>query len=57
MLGIPLDQREHDGSIGMLTPEVVHYGLAEQVIEARQSVLDPAYKVELPPHTLQLKEA
>jgi hypothetical protein len=37
--------------------EVVHYGLAEQVIEARQSVLDPAYKVELPPHTLQLKEA
>lgn len=53
MLRIPLDQREHDGSIGLLTPEVVHYGLAEQVIEARQNVLDPAYKVEPPYLTIQ----
>ena len=32
----------HHSAIGMLTPEMVHYGRAQQVIEARQRVLDDA---------------
>ena len=31
---------EYEGGIAMLTPETVHYGREEQVLRARQSVLD-----------------
>ena len=33
----------HHSGIGLLTPETVHYGRAQQVIEARQRVLDTAH--------------
>lgn len=33
----------HHSGIGLLTPEMVHYGRAPQVIEARQRVLDTAH--------------
>jgi len=35
-------EHRHTG-IGLLTPEMVHYGLAERVIEGRQKTLDQAY--------------
>src|SRR5256714_7166313 len=35
------DQHRHSG-IGMLTPAMVHYGQAEEIIQKRQSVLDAA---------------
>ena len=35
-------EHRHSG-IGMMTPEMVHYGLAEQVRTERQCVLDAAY--------------
>ena len=35
----------HHSSIGLLTPETVHYGLAPQVIAERQRVLDQAYQL------------
>jgi len=35
-------EHRHTG-IGLLTPETVHYGLAEGVIEGRQKALDQAY--------------
>lgn len=34
----------HHSSLAYLTPEVVHYGLAGQVLASRQSVLDEAYQ-------------
>ena len=34
----------HHSSLAYLTPEVVHYGLAGQVLANRQSVLDEAYQ-------------
>lgn len=36
-------EHRHSG-IGMLTPEMVHYGLAEDVIECRRKVLEAAYR-------------
>ena len=36
-------EHRHSG-IGMLTPEVVHYGFAEDVIESRRKVLEAAYR-------------
>ena len=36
-------EHRHSG-IGMLTPEVVHYGLAKDVIESRRAVLELAYR-------------
>lgn len=37
------NQRHRHCGIGLLTPEVVHYGLAQQVTEQRQHVLRAAY--------------
>ena len=37
------NQRHRHSGIGLLTPETVHYGLAEQVIEERQDVLVQAF--------------
>jgi putative transposase len=38
--------REHyHTGIGLLTPHVVHYGLAEKVMEARRNVLSEAYRL------------
>ena len=36
------DEHRHSG-LGLLSPAVVHYGLAPQAIERRRSVLDAAY--------------
>lgn len=36
-------EHRHSG-IGMLTPEMVHYGLAEDVIESRRKILEIAYR-------------
>ena len=33
----------HHSGIGLLTPEMLHYGMAAEVIEQRQKVLDQAY--------------
>ncbi len=33
----------HHGGIALLTPEMLHYGMAVEVIEQRQKVLDAAY--------------
>jgi len=38
------DHHRHSG-IGMMTPAMVHYGLASAVRESRQSVLDAAYRL------------
>jgi putative transposase len=38
------DDHRHSG-IGMMTPAMVHYGLASEVRENRQSVLDAAYQL------------
>jgi putative transposase len=38
------DDHRHSG-IGMMTPAMVHYGLASEVRENRQSVLDDAYRL------------
>jgi putative transposase len=37
------NQQHHHSGIALLTPEVVHYGLAEQTIAARQATLSTAY--------------
>lgn len=37
-------EHRHSG-IGMLTPEVLHYGLAKDVVEARKKVLEAAFEV------------
>lgn len=55
--------QHHHSGIGFLTPEVVHYGRAPQVIEARQGVLSLAYQshperfVRRAPMAPQLPEA
>jgi putative transposase len=38
------NNEHHHSGIGLLTPESVHYGLAPQMIAARQQVLDLAYQ-------------
>jgi putative transposase len=38
------NQQHHHTGIGLMTPEVVHYGRAAEVIEARQQVLMRAYQ-------------
>ena len=38
------DDHRHSG-IGMMTPAMVHYGLASEVRQNRQSVLDAAYRL------------
>jgi hypothetical protein len=35
--------RDHHSGIALLTPEVLHYGRAEEVIRQRQQVLNQAY--------------
>jgi putative transposase len=53
----------HHSGIGLLTPETVHYGRAQQAIEARQRVLDTAHTrhpdrfVRKPPVAPALPEA
>ena len=37
------NQDHHHSGIALLTPEMLHYGRAEEVIEQRQKVLDQAY--------------
>ena len=37
------NQDHHHSGIALLTPEMLHYGRAGQVIEQRQKVLDEAY--------------
>jgi putative transposase len=37
------NQEHHHSGIGMLTPEMVHYGLAQEVMDARRQVLMAAY--------------
>ena len=37
------NQQHHHSGIALLTPEMLHYGMAEVVIEQRQRVLDTAY--------------
>ena len=37
------NQEHHHSGIAMLTPEMLHYGMAEEVIGQRQQVLDAAY--------------
>jgi putative transposase len=55
--------QHHHGGIGFLTPQVVHYGHAPQVIAARQEVLNLAHQkhpqrfVRNPPHAPELPEA
>jgi putative transposase len=36
--------QHHHGGLGLLTPETVHYGRAEQAITARQQILRAAYE-------------
>lgn len=38
------DRQHHHCGIGLMTPETVHYGLAEQVTLARHQVLEEAYR-------------
>jgi hypothetical protein len=38
------NREHHHSGIALLTPEMLHYGLAGIVIEQRQQVLDAAYK-------------
>lgn len=53
----------HHTGIGLLTPEVVHYGRAEEVIRARHEVLLAAYEahperfMRKPPKPPRLPEA
>jgi putative transposase len=37
------NQEHHHSGIALLTPEMLHYGMAEEVIGQRQKVLDAAY--------------
>lgn len=39
------NQEHYHSGIGLLTPHVVHYGLAEKVIEARRNVLNEVYRL------------
>jgi len=53
----------HHSGVGLLTPETVHYGCAEQVIAERQRILNEAYQlhrewfVGRPPKPSALPEA
>ena len=38
------NQEHHHSGIALLTPQMLHYGQAEQVIEQRQQVLNQAYR-------------
>ncbi len=38
------NQEHHHSGIALLTPQILHYGMADQVIEQRQQVLDHAYQ-------------
>jgi putative transposase len=38
------NQEHHHSGIALLTPDMLHYGMAGQVIEQRQKVLDQAYE-------------
>ena len=38
------NQEHHHSGIALLTPQVLHYGMADQVIQQRQLVLDQAYQ-------------
>jgi putative transposase len=38
------NQEHRHSGIGMLTPEMVHYGLAEEVLKKRQQILKAAYQ-------------
>jgi hypothetical protein len=55
--------KHHHSGLALLTPEVVHYGRVEEVIETRQRVLQAAYQahperfVHKPPTPLRLPEA
>lgn len=55
--------QHHHSGIGLLTPETVHYGRAQQVVAARQHVLDHAHQlhperfVRKRPQAPQLPEA
>ena len=57
------NNEHHHSAIGLLTPETVHYGRAQQVIQARQSILDAALQqhpdrfVRKPPKAPVLPEA
>jgi putative transposase len=57
------NREHHHTGIGLLTPEVVHYGRAEEVIRARREVLLAAYAahperfVRKPPQAPRLPEA
>ncbi len=37
------NHEHHHSGIALLTPDMLHYGMAAQVIEQRQNVLDNAY--------------
>ncbi len=39
------NQEHHHTGIGLLSPHVVHYGLAEKVLEARHNILNEAYRL------------
>jgi putative transposase len=57
------NSEHHHSGIGWLTPETVHYGLAQSTLSARQQVLDEAYQrhperfVKQPPAVGVLPEA
>jgi len=38
------NQEHHHSAIGLLTPDMVHYGQAQQVLEARLNILNRAYQ-------------
>jgi len=37
------NHQHHHSGIALLTPNMLHYGTASQIIEQRQNVLDQAY--------------
>lgn len=39
------NQEHHHTGIGLLSPHVVHHGLAEKVLEARRNILNEAYRL------------
>jgi putative transposase len=39
------NQERHHTGIGLLSPHVVHHGLAEKVLEARHNILNEAYRL------------
>jgi putative transposase len=57
------NQEHYRSSLGLLTPALVHYGLATEPLELRQRVLDDAFSAEpegfvkKPPFVQPLPEA